>query len=66
MKKRTRKIWGGFVGGKLDWGEVDDHWGGLNERPALALFTSHKEAREQYQDVRAVEITYLEGVLTRE
>jgi hypothetical protein len=52
-------MWGGFVDGKIDRGNIDDHWGGQNERPAPAIFTSCKEARRQYQDVRPVTIEYL-------
>jgi len=59
-RKREREIWGGFSDGRLDRRDVDDYWGGQNKRPALALFTSYKEARRQYQDVRSVRIEYLE------
>jgi len=59
-RKRERKLWGGFSDGKLHKRDVDDHWGGVNERPTLALFLSYKEARKQYQDVRSVRIEYLE------
>ncbi len=54
-------MWGGFVCGKLDKRKVDDHWGGENNRPSPAIFTSYKEARRQYRDVRSVQVLYLEG-----
>jgi hypothetical protein len=60
-KVRVRKLWGGFCDGRLDVRCVDDHWGGANERPSLALFTNYKEAKRQYQDVRNVQLTYQEG-----
>lgn len=50
------KVYGGFVGGKIDWRIVDDKWGGLHHRMSPALFKSRKEGRIQYQDVRCVEI----------
>jgi len=58
--KREQRLWGGFSGGKLHKRDIDDYWGGQNKRPAFALFTSYKEARKQYQDVRSVRIEYLE------
>jgi hypothetical protein len=65
MKIRIRKIWGGFDDGRLAKMCVDDFFGGANERPALALFTSLKEASRQYQDVRAVQLKYLENTRSK-
>lgn len=49
-------LYGGFVGGKLDWNELDDGFGGNNWRKVPALFRTRQEARCQYEDVRRVEI----------
>jgi hypothetical protein len=53
--------WGGFSNGKLDVLKIDDGFGGHNERLVPAIFISHKEARRQYQDVRKIRMSYLEG-----
>ena len=53
------KLWGGFVDGCLHWQTVDDGFGGEHNRLAAALFITRKEAREQYQDVRRVEIKFI-------
>lgn len=50
------RLYGGFLGGKLDWNELDDGWGGSNWRKVPALFRTRQEARCQYEDVRHVEI----------
>lgn len=51
------KLYGGFVDGKLDWLEVDDHHGSApNWRNVPAIFKRRQEARVQYEDVRPVEI----------
>lgn len=54
-------MWGGFIADKLDIREIDDGWGGWGQqrRRAPALFTNRKAAREQYQDVRKVDLTEL-------
>lgn len=36
--------------------DVDDHWGGSHERKTFAIFRSRAAAREQFQDVRRIEI----------
>lgn len=54
MKRAQVKLYGGFIGGKLDWREVDDGWGGSNWRKTPALFRTRQEARTQYEDVRHV------------
>lgn len=60
--KITKKMWGGFSGGRLDKRDIDDGWGGFGEakRWMPALFLSWKAARTQYEDVRSVEVTYNE------
>lgn len=56
MAVKRIKAWGGFLNGKLDVREMDDGWGGGNRRKAFAIFRNRKDAREQYQDVRRIEI----------
>jgi hypothetical protein len=48
--------WAGFVNGRLQVDTIDDGWGGKNMRRTPALFTSRREARRQFHDVRRVEI----------
>lgn len=53
------KYWAGFLDGKLDTRDVDTGWGGFGEdgfRVMPAIFTSRKTARQQYEDVREVQI----------
>lgn len=50
------KAWGGFVSGRLDWFEANDEWGGVNRRKIPAIFKSQKAAKQQYQDVRPINI----------
>lgn len=57
--KNVTKLWGGYVGGKLDIRAMDTGFGGFGrdgKRFVAAIFTTKKAAREQYQDVRPVEI----------
>lgn len=59
-----RQLWGGFVNGKLDHLRgMDTGWGGFGSgdgnRIIPAIFTSRKAAREEYQDVRPVEVREL-------
>jgi hypothetical protein len=61
MKRKTKKWWGGFSSGKLDMHNVDDGWGGHNERLAPAIFPNRKAARQQYQDVRRIEVSFTAG-----
>lgn len=57
-KLYTRRVWGGFVSGKLATEIIDDGWGGWGRRVTrLAIFTNRKSAREQYRDVRPIDIT---------
>jgi hypothetical protein len=50
------KLYAGFVDGKMDVRWIDDMWGGMNKRLAPAIFRIKREARQQYQDVRTIEI----------
>jgi hypothetical protein len=56
----AKKLWGGFSDGKLDIREMDTGWGGFGSGDGMrripAIFTSRKAAREEYQDVRPIEI----------
>ncbi len=57
--KNVVKMWGGFVSGKLDTNLIDNGFGGYgsNRRyTAPAIFRTKSDAREQYEDVRPVEI----------
>lgn len=65
IKARKVKWWGGFSGGRIDIHLMDDGWGGKNMRRVPAIFTSYKEARRQYQDVRRIHVDYLEGLTPR-
>lgn len=55
--RKKRRLWGGFVAGKLDMIRVDTGWGGLGTGSLAvmpALFQSRIAARLRYQDVRSV------------
>jgi hypothetical protein len=54
--KNKMKYWGGFVDDKLNIRKVNDGFGGENFRSCPAVFTSRKEARRQYNDVRKLKI----------
>jgi hypothetical protein len=56
------ELWGGFVEGRLDKQHIDDGFGGSHIRYAPALFSSRREARQQYQDVRKIGLTELLNV----
>jgi len=55
-----RKLWGGFVDGRLDIRNMDTGFGGFGSAHSIcrvpAVFASKKRAREEYDDVREVEI----------
>lgn len=53
----AKTLWGGFCDDKLDMRDIDDHFGGQNTHAAPSIFTSRKEARRQYEDVRKIKIT---------
>lgn len=60
-KLYKRKVWGGFVDGRLDMPYMDDGFvefgvGSNGWGKRFALFTSQDRARKQYQDVRPIEI----------
>ena len=57
------QFWAGFVDGVLDTREIDTGWGGfggeinkVGRTRAPMLFTSRKDARNRYSDVRKVEV----------
>lgn len=54
--KRKRIMWGGFINGQLSQGRIDDYFGGSHVRVAPAIFYTRREARNQYQDVRKIQI----------
>lgn len=57
----TKKLWGGFVDGKLDILNVDTGWGGWGQDGFAmmpAVFETHAEARRRYEDVRPVTVTF--------
>lgn len=61
-KRYAKKFWAGFEGGKIAELSVDMGWGGygtgdLIEAPML--FTTRREARKKFQDVRRVEVREL-------
>lgn len=52
-----KALWGGFSDGTLCFLSMDDRWGGeehFTKKPAL--YRTRREAREQFEDVRRVEI----------
>lgn len=63
---KTKKIrpgvyggWAGFTDGRLDVIEVDAGWGGYGNGDRVkvpAIFSTKKEARKKYEDVRRVSI----------
>jgi len=59
--KRLPQLWGGFVDGKLDITTMDTGFGGFGSgdgiRKIAAIFWSKKAAREEYQDVRPINLT---------
>jgi hypothetical protein len=62
-KLYQRKLWAGFSDGRLFFGEMDTGWGGYGSGDGMrrmpSLFTTKREAREQFQDARQVEIREL-------
>jgi hypothetical protein len=59
-EKFERQFWGGFVDDKLDVREIDTGFGGWGRdgmRPSPALFLSKASARQQYEDVRRVNVS---------
>ncbi|MES2030805.1 MAG: hypothetical protein V4477_16620 [Pseudomonadota bacterium] len=53
------RLWAGFVDGRIDTRDLDTGFGGFGRygyRLMPAVFTSKRSAREQYEDVREVEI----------
>lgn len=65
MAKVTLRLWGGFCGGKLDIREMDTGWGGFGSgdgmRKMPAIFTSRKVARQEYEDVRPIDVMLPNG-----
>jgi hypothetical protein len=58
--KLPKRLWGGFCDNKLDIREMDTGFGGFGSGDGMrrlpAIFTSRKEARKEYEDVRPIEI----------
>ena len=52
-----RSFWAGFVCGQIGQQVIDDGWGGSHKRIAPAIFYSRRAARQQYEDVRKVNIS---------
>lgn len=59
-RRYRSRLWGGFVADKLHYRDIDTGWGGFGSGDGLrrmpAIFTSRKAAREEYQDVRPIEV----------
>lgn len=56
-----KRLYGGFVSGKLDTTEMDTGWGGYGTGSTAivpAIFTSKAEAKKRYEDVRPVEVLF--------
>jgi hypothetical protein len=60
-KPYRRKVWGGFVDHRLHYRMVDTGFGGWGGRATmtLAIFTSRRDAKREYQDVRPIEVSEL-------
>jgi len=62
MTKKIKPVltWGGFVDGKLDFRTMDTGLGGYGgakgKKEVAAVFRHRISARQEYQDVRRVEI----------
>lgn len=57
--KKAKVYWAGFIGDRIVIDRRDTGWGGYGNdgfREAPALFVTRREAREQFEDVRKVEI----------
>ena len=61
------QFWAGIVNEKVDIRGVDNGFGGFGEAKhrAPALFTSRKEARRQYKEVRKVEVRIVSKSVSR-
>lgn len=57
MCSTARTFWAGFSGGKLFIDTIDDAWTNRHHRKSPFLFTTRKQAREQFQDVRRVRVS---------
>jgi hypothetical protein len=61
-----RSFWGGFCDDRLDLRRVNSGFGGIQSDGWVtwpAIFTSKKAARQQYEDVRKIEIRVLKRAL---
>lgn len=59
MTEKPQLFWAGFVEGKLDITETSIGFGGWDQGPthlAPVLFKTRREALQQYEDVRRVEV----------
>lgn len=56
----SKKLWGGFCDNRLDYREMDTGWSGFGSgdgmRTIPAIFTSRKAARQEYEDVRPIQV----------
>ena len=66
-KLYRRRVWGGFVNGRLHITEIDTGFGGYGRTldKTLAIFRSRVRAQRAYQDVRPMEISELRVVRRR-
>lgn len=62
----AKKYWGGFCDGELDIREMDTGFCGFGNGEGMcrmpAIFTSRKEARREYEDVRPIDIRITEAL----
>lgn len=61
-KLYKRKVWGGFVDGRLYMQMIDTGFGGWGNGgvKAPAIYTEKRRAQREFQDVRPIEIRELE------
>ena len=66
-KLYQRRVWGGFVNGRLHVTEIDTGFGGYGRSldKTLAIFRSRARAERAYADVRPIEICELRVVRRR-
>ena len=58
-------VWAGFSAGELAFFVVNDMFGGGNFRRTPAIFLTRSEARNQFADVRRIEIREVNEPLHR-
>lgn len=66
LRRHSPRLWGGFCDGRLDVREMDTGWGGFGSGDGMrripAIFTSMKAARQEYEDVRPISLTFPTGM----